>query len=79
MSIGILALQGAVELHHRKLRDLGVETVSIRTADEILSCQGLIIPGGESTTFLKLIHDNNLREPILTLAKRTLRGKRSSH
>ncbi|MCG6917553.1 MAG: pyridoxal 5'-phosphate synthase glutaminase subunit PdxT [Deltaproteobacteria bacterium] len=70
MPIGILALQGAVELHHHKLRTIGVETVSVRTAEELRTCQGLIIPGGESTTFLKLIHENNLREPILAFTKR---------
>jgi 5'-phosphate synthase pdxT subunit len=68
--IGILALQGAVEPHHHKLRGMGVETVSVRTDEELRGCQGLIIPGGESSTFLKLIHDNNLREAILTFAKR---------
>jgi 5'-phosphate synthase pdxT subunit len=68
--IGILALQGAVEPHHHKLRGMGVETVSVRTGEELRGCQGLIIPGGESTTFLRLIHENNLREPILAFAKR---------
>jgi 5'-phosphate synthase pdxT subunit len=68
--IGILALQGAVEPHHHKLRGMGVETVNVRTGEELRGCQGLIIPGGESTTFLKLIYENNLREPILTFAKK---------
>lgn len=70
MPIGVLALQGAVEPHHRKLKSMGVETVSVRTAEELRSCRGLIIPGGESTTFLKLIHENNLLQPILTFARR---------
>ena len=70
MPIGILALQGAVEPHHKKLRDMGVGTVSVRTAEELRRCQGLIIPGGESTTFLKLIDENCLREPIVTFAER---------
>ena len=70
MVIGILALQGAVEPHHLKLKSMGVEAVSVRTAEELRNCQGLIIPGGESTTFLKLIHENNLVQPILTFAER---------
>ena len=70
MLIGILALQGAVELHRQKLGGMGVGTVSVRTAEDLRICQGLVIPGGESTTFLKLIRENNLREPILTFAKR---------
>jgi 5'-phosphate synthase pdxT subunit len=70
MDIGILALQGAVEPHHLKLKSMGVEAVSVRSAEELRNCQGLIIPGGESTTFLKLIHENNLLQPILTFAER---------
>jgi 5'-phosphate synthase pdxT subunit len=70
MPIGILALQGAVELHHQKLNTMGVETVSVRTAEELRGCQGLIIPGGESTTFLRLIDENGLRQSILTFAQR---------
>ena len=70
MPIGILALQGAVGPHHQKLRGMGVETVSVLTAEELRRCQGLIIPGGESTTFLKLIDENRLRESIVTFAKR---------
>ena len=57
MAIGILALQGGVELHHRKLGGMGVETVNIRSVEDLENCQGLIIPGGESTTLLKLIYD----------------------
>jgi 5'-phosphate synthase pdxT subunit len=68
--IGILALQGAVDPHQHKLRSIGAETVSVRTAEDLRICHGLIIPGGESTTFLKLIHENNLWEPILTFARR---------
>ena len=70
MVIGILALQGAVEPHQLKLKNMGVEAVSVRSAEELRNCQGLIIPGGESTTFLKLIHENNLLQPILTFAER---------
>jgi 5'-phosphate synthase pdxT subunit len=70
MDIGILALQGAVEPHQLKLKNMGVEAVSVRSAEELRNCQGLIIPGGESTTFLKLIHENNLLQPILTFAER---------
>jgi 5'-phosphate synthase pdxT subunit len=70
MPIGILALQGAVEPHQLKLKSMGVEAVSVRSAEELRKCQGLIIPGGESTTILKLIHENNLLQPILTFAER---------
>jgi 5'-phosphate synthase pdxT subunit len=69
MRIGILALQGAVEPHRNKLKGLGAEAVSIRSPEELQGCLGLIIPGGESTTFLKLIDANDLWEPILAFAK----------
>jgi 5'-phosphate synthase pdxT subunit len=59
-----------VEPHHLKLKSMGVEAVSVRSAEELRKCQGLIIPGGESTTILKLIHENNLLQPILTFAER---------
>lgn len=68
MQIGVLALQGAVEPHRRKLRALGVEAVLVRTAEEIDSCAGLIVPGGESTTFLKLIGVYGLHQPLLEFA-----------
>jgi 5'-phosphate synthase pdxT subunit len=69
MRLGILALQGAVEPHREKLKGMGAHTVNIRNPEELQGCLGLIIPGGESTTFLRLIHANNMREPILTFAK----------
>jgi 5'-phosphate synthase pdxT subunit len=69
MRIGVLALQGAFEAHQEKLSVLSVETVSIRSAEELQTCQGLIIPGGESTTFLRLIYDYDLWDPILDFAR----------
>jgi 5'-phosphate synthase pdxT subunit len=66
MRVGILALQGAVEPHREKLKGMGAHTVNIRNPKELQGCLGLIIPGGESTTFLRLIRGN---EPILTFAK----------
>lgn len=51
--IGVLALQGAFEAHAARLRALGAETVLVRTPEQLTGLDGLIIPGGESTTFLK--------------------------
>jgi 5'-phosphate synthase pdxT subunit len=48
---------------------MGAHAVRVRTSEELRGCQGLIIPGGESSTFLRLIHANDLWEPILTFAK----------
>ena len=68
MRIGVLALQGAVEPHRAKLQAIGAESVLVRTVEELQSCAGLIVPGGESTTFLKLIGVYGLRQPLLDFA-----------
>ena len=54
MRIGVLALQGAFREHLRALADLGIEGVSLRLPQELAGLDGLIIPGGESTTIGKL-------------------------
>ena len=51
--IGILALQGAFEAHARMLQSIGATTLLIRKPEQLAQIDGLIIPGGESTTFLK--------------------------
>jgi pyridoxal 5'-phosphate synthase pdxT subunit len=68
LRIGILALQGAVQPHRAKLAALGVEALLVRDAAELAACRGLIVPGGESTTFLKLIHLYALWQPLLDFA-----------
>lgn len=55
MRIGILALQGDFALHARSLNRIGVEWAEIRKPSELENIDGLIIPGGESTTLLKLM------------------------
>lgn len=64
MRVGILALQGAVEPHVKLLRRLGVDSVLVRTADELQSASALILPGGESTAMLKLLERNRLVDPL---------------
>ncbi|TXJ60453.1 pyridoxal 5'-phosphate synthase glutaminase subunit PdxT [Prevotella brunnea] len=65
MRIAILALQGAFAEHEQMMRKLGVETFEVRqAADWEQPKDGLIIPGGESTVMLKLLHELNLFEPI---------------
>jgi pyridoxal 5'-phosphate synthase pdxT subunit len=55
MNIGVLALQGDFGLHGRALARCGVEAVEVRKPEELTDLDGLIIPGGESTTVLKLM------------------------
>ncbi|MBO4664897.1 MAG: pyridoxal 5'-phosphate synthase glutaminase subunit PdxT [Bacteroidaceae bacterium] len=63
--IAVLALQGAFAEHEQMLRKLGVETFEIRNrADWDKPKDGLIIPGGESTTMTRIMHDLDLWEPI---------------
>jgi 5'-phosphate synthase pdxT subunit len=50
LRIGVLALQGDFEAHRRTLRSLGAEMTEVRTADQLEGLDGLVIPGGESTT-----------------------------
>ena len=51
--LGVLALQGAFDVHARRLAELGAETRLVRKPEDLDSLDGLVIPGGESTTFLK--------------------------
>lgn len=67
--IGILALQGDFSKHEEMLHTLGVKTIQIRKPEQLNNCDGLIIPGGESTTLSKLIDQYELRKPIATFAK----------
>jgi pyridoxal 5'-phosphate synthase pdxT subunit len=58
--IGVLALQGDFEAHRNALKRAGAEAVEVRTAEDLNSVDGLVIPGGESTTMLKLLNIENL-------------------
>ena len=68
MKVGVLALQGAFREHIRMLRELGAEAVEIRLPAELDEVDGLIIPGGESTTMRKLMADYGLVEPLREFA-----------
>jgi 5'-phosphate synthase pdxT subunit len=62
--VGVLALQGDFEAHGKTLEKLGAEPVFVRTAADLEAVDGLILPGGESTTMLKLLHIESLLEPL---------------
>jgi 5'-phosphate synthase pdxT subunit len=70
MKIGVLALQGDFAEHIAALRRLGVETSEVRLAEQLADLDGLIIPGGESTTIGKLAVDFNLMEPLMDFGER---------
>ena len=64
MRVGVLALQGDVREHLRALADSGAEPVPVRRAGELDAVDGLVIPGGESTTIAKLAVAFDLLEPL---------------
>ena len=64
MRVGVLALQGDFEAHAGALERAGAEAVEVRTAAELDAVPGLVIPGGESTTMLKLMEYYQLFEPL---------------
>jgi pyridoxal 5''-phosphate synthase, glutaminase subunit Pdx2 len=55
MKIGVLALQGDFDAHRRRLEQLGAEVVLVKKPEQLDQIDGLVIPGGESGTFLKLL------------------------
>jgi 5'-phosphate synthase pdxT subunit len=69
MEIGVLALQGDFAKHCKTLERLGVRWREVRTAADLEPISGLIIPGGESTTMLRLMRDEGLFEPIQRFAR----------
>jgi 5'-phosphate synthase pdxT subunit len=67
--VGILALQGDFEAHQKALETAGADTLQVRTAEDLQRVDGLVIPGGESTTMLKLLNYMNLLEPLRSFAE----------
>jgi pyridoxal 5'-phosphate synthase glutaminase subunit Pdx2 len=63
-TIGVFALQGDVREHLQALTHLGVTALSVRRPAELEACDGLVIPGGESTTMAKLARTFELFEPL---------------
>ena len=62
--IGVLALQGAVTRHADALGSLGAEAVPVRTREDLAGVDGLVVPGGESTTISHLLDTSGLRAPL---------------
>ncbi|WP_339260793.1 pyridoxal 5'-phosphate synthase glutaminase subunit PdxT [Lysinibacillus sp. FSL K6-3209] len=68
--VGVLALQGAVREHVRMLEALGCQTVLVKHKEHLEGLDGLILPGGESTTMRKLLDRYELMGPIRLLAQK---------
>ena len=69
MRIGILALQGAFAEHSHVVERLGAEALAVRLPGQLHGLDGLIIPGGESTTMIQLMAEYQLLQPLRDLAK----------
>lgn len=68
MKVGVLALQGAFIEHEKALRTIGAEPIEVRLPEQLEEVDGLIIPGGESTTIGKLAESYGLIEPLREFA-----------
>ena len=68
VKIGILAVQGDFEAHAGMLAQLGAETVEVRTVEDLEGCDGLILPGGESTTQLQFLQEEGLFDAVKQFA-----------
>jgi pyridoxal 5'-phosphate synthase pdxT subunit len=66
--VGVLALQGGFEAHERMLRGLGARTRQVRVPRDLEGLDGLVVPGGESTTMTLGIEREGLAEPLRALA-----------
>ena len=68
--IGVLALQGDFAKHLTMLEKLGVETIAVKRPEQLENCDGLIIPGGETTTLTKLMDKYGFYEPLRKFAQK---------
>lgn len=64
MRLGVLAVQGASDLHVSALRRLGVDAGAVRHVDDLDGLDGLVLPGGESTTISMMLESTGLADPL---------------
>ncbi|MCE5224078.1 pyridoxal 5'-phosphate synthase glutaminase subunit PdxT [bacterium] len=72
MLIGLLGFQGAIEEHELILSSLGADSIRVKKASELIALDGLIFPGGESTTMLKMLEFSNLLNPLQSVLSQGL-------
>jgi 5'-phosphate synthase pdxT subunit len=68
VKIGILAVQGDFAAHAAMLAGMGIEAIEVRSREDLVGCDGLILPGGESTTQLQFLQEEGLYEAIKKFA-----------
>ena len=69
IKIGVLELQGNFESHHKILKKLGYDSIGVKNSSDLECLDGLVLPGGESTTMSLLIDSFNLRDSLLDFSK----------
>jgi len=69
MTVGVLAIQGDFAAHARALTSVGMSALEVRSSKALDAIDGLVIPGGESTTMIKFIEEEGLRQPIIEFAR----------
>lgn len=69
MKIGVLAIQGDFEAHRQKLERLGADVVLVKTAAEVAGLDALVLPGGETTTHLKLLTEEGILDTLAARAR----------
>jgi len=67
LKIGVLALQGNFSVHYKKILEFGETPIYVKDKKSLFECDGLIIPGGESTVMSKMLDYNNLRKSIIDI------------
>jgi len=70
MMVGVLAVQGDFEAHRRMLDELGVETREVRRVSDLENLDGVVLPGGESTTQLQFLKDEGLGDALRAFVER---------
>ena len=69
IKVGVLELQGDFELHHQILKNMGVDSSPVKKTSDLDILDGLIIPGGESTTMSLLIDNFNMHDALVEFGK----------
>ena len=70
MNIGILSLQGNYSEHYKKINELDLKPLNVKSKENLFKCDALIIPGGESTVITKMIYANKMDEDIIEYSKK---------
>ncbi len=68
-TVGVLALQGDFELHRKILKRIGIHSKSVYWPEDLDDCEGLILPGGESTTFMRLLEKTGLSISVVKFSQ----------